>query len=70
MAKEEWEQWAPVNTHGQGVEWVQVGKIVDADGVYGGRCRTYDDWSGGQDVEASVASEHRRYILCCENQNI
>jgi hypothetical protein len=70
MAMEEWEQWAPVNTHGQGTEWVQVGKIVDADGEYGGRCRTYDEWSGGQGVEYNVAPEHRMYILCCNESNI
>ena len=70
MAKEEWEQWAPVNTHGQGVGWVQVGKILDADGEYTGRCQTYDSWSGGEGVEATVAPEHRRYILCCDSQNV
>jgi hypothetical protein len=70
MAKEEWEQWAPVNTHGQGTEWVQVGKILDADNEYGGRCRTFDEWSGGQSVESSVSPEHRMYILCCNESNI
>ena len=70
MAREEWDQWAPVNTHGQGVEWVQVGKIVDADGSFDGRCRRYDEWSGGESVDATVAPEHRRYILCCDSQNM
>ena len=70
MAREEWDQWSPVNTHGQGVEWVQVGKIVDADGSFDGRCRRYDEWSGGESVEATVAPEHRRYILCCNSQNV
>ena len=70
MVEEEWEQWAPVNTRGQGTEWVQIGKIKGADGEYGGTCRSYSDWSGEEDVQATVASEHRRYILCCDAQNI
>ena len=70
MAQSEWEQWAPVNTHGQGVEWVQVGKIIDAVDEYEARCWRYDEWEEGGDMETMVSAEHRRYILCCDSQNI
>ncbi|KAL3790422.1 hypothetical protein HJC23_013594 [Cyclotella cryptica] len=70
QAQREWEQWSPVNTHGQGVEWVQVGKVVDAEDEYWGRCWRYDEWSGGKDLETTVGAEHRRYILCCDGVNI
>lgn len=70
QAQKEWEQWSPVNTHGQGVEWVQVGKIVDAEDEYWGRCWRYDEWTRGMDMEMTVAAEHRRYILCCDSVQI
>jgi hypothetical protein len=48
------EQWSPINTHGQGVEWVQVGKVIDAKDEYWGRCWRYDEWLGGERFENDV----------------
>ena len=76
-------QWAPLYTDDTDAEfsnsggaWVQVGKVPESDGGdedngYA-QCWDYDDWMNGEgvDIETIWDEDHRRWILCCELQEL
>ncbi len=58
----------------EGMDWVQVGTVPEyEDGTFDngyGRCWTYMAWKNadmhsGLNIEETVATNHRRWILCC-----
>ena len=61
----------------EGMDWVQVGTVPEyEDGTFDngyGRCWTYMAWknadmNSGLDIEDTIETNHRRWILCCNQQ--